>query len=257
VGDNLSRAVQAFQLKSGLDPHGNLDEATLARLSASSNQPVLITYTIAAQDVSGPFTPHIPEQLEKMAELERLDYTGPLELLAEKFHVDEGLLARLNPGKRFDQAGTVIVVPNVRQRPPAAKAARVEVRKRDRSVRVLTREGDLAAVFPASIGSDERPAPSGKRIVTRVVLNPPYTYDPAFGFPGVRTTQRIRIAPGPNSPVGSVWIGLNERSYGIHGTAEPAQVGKVHSHGCVRLTNWDATLLARMVSRGTTVVFMD
>lgn len=257
MSDNLSRAVRAFQHKSGLEPHGHLDETTLSRLSARSNEPVLIPYTIAARDVSGPFTPHIPEQLEKMAELDRLDYREPLELLAEKFHADERLLARLNPDKRFDQAGTVILVPNVRQRPPAVKAATVEVRKRDRSVRVLTREGDLAAIFPASVGSDERPAPSGRRIVTRIVLNPPYTYDPAFGFPGVRATQKLRIAPGPNSPVGSVWIGLNERSYGIHGTAEPSQVGKVNSHGCVRLTNWDAASLARMVSRGTTVVFME
>src|SRR4029077_6097256 len=122
-------------------------------------------------------------------------------------------------------------------------------------VRVLAKDGALLASYPASVGSEEKPAPSGMLKVVRVGRNPTYTYDPEFKFRGVKANEKLHIAPGPNNPVGLVWIALNEKSYGIHGTPEPSKVGKTESHGCVRLTNWDALALAKLVRKGMPVEF--
>ena len=100
-------------------------------------------------------------------------------------------------------------------------------------------------------------APTGTLKITRVARYPVYYYSPRFNFAGVKAEKRLKIAPGPNNPVGSVWMNLNARTYGIHGTAEPSKVGKAASHGCVRLTNWDALALAKMVRKGMPVEFMD
>ena len=124
-------------------------------------------------------------------------------------------------------------------------------------MRALGPNGELVAVYPASIGSTEKPAPSGTYRAGRVVFNPTYTYDPIFAFKGVTTQRKVQIAEGPRNPVGSVWIDLNKPSYGIHGTAHPETIGKSDSHGCVRLTNWDATELAHLISKATVVVFLE
>jgi lipoprotein-anchoring transpeptidase ErfK/SrfK len=255
---NFANALRAFQQQNGLNASGELDAATWSRLAASA-EPVLIEYTISAADTKGPFADEIPDSYEKKAELKRLDYTGPLELLAERFHMDEDLLRQLNHGKSFDQAGTVIVVANVNVKPVALrmKAARLEVDKTRKSVRAFAADGRLLAVYPASIGGEDKPAPSGKLKVVRVARGPTYTYNPEFKFRGVKTERELKIAAGPNNPVGSVWIALNQKTYGIHGTAEPAKVGKVESHGCVRLTNWDALALANLVRKGTVAEFIE
>ena len=230
-----------------------------ATSEAREGEPALIEYKISTADTKGPFAEEIPESYEKKAELKRLDYTGPLELLAERFHMDEDLLRQLNRGKSFDRAGTVIVVANVSVKPVAlrTKVGKLEVDKTRKSVRVLAPDGKLLAAYPASIGSEEKPAPSGKLKVVRVARGPTYTYNPEFKFRGMKADRELKIAAGPNNPVGSVWIALNEKSYGIHGTAEPAKVGKVDSHGCVRLTNWDVLALARLVRKGTVVEFIE
>jgi len=145
----------------------------------------------------------------------------------------------------------------VKQDAPKAKAAKIEVDKANRLVRVFNQGGKLIAVYPASIGSEEKPAPTGSFRITRIVRNPVYVYDPKFNFRGVSAKEKLKIAPGPNNPVGLIWMSLNEKTYGIHGTPEPAKVGKAASHGCVRLTNWDAIALAAMVKKGTTVQFLD
>jgi lipoprotein-anchoring transpeptidase ErfK/SrfK len=106
------------------------------------------------------------------------------------------------------------------------------------------------------VGSTERPAPSGRRKVTSVSKNPTYRYNPDYAFPSVRTRQPFAIKPGPNNPVGLVWIALSEKGYGIHGTPEPSKISKSESHGCVRLTNWNALQLASMVRKGTQVDFI-
>ena len=257
-GENFVNALRAFQERNGLTASGELDAPTWDKLKQDSS-PVLIEYTITRQDIAGPFAEEIPASYEKKAELKRLDYTGVAEMLAERFHMDEDLLEQLNRGKSFDEAGTVIVVANVNVKPVAltTKIGKLEVDKTRKSVRVLAPDGKLIALYPASVGSEEKPAPSGTLKVVRVARGPTYTYNPDFKFKGVKADREIKIAPGPNNPVGAVWIALNQKTYGIHGTSEPSKVGKVELHGCVRMTNWDALALAKMVRKGTPVVFVE
>ena len=256
-GDNVKKAISAFQERNGLKSSGRLDQETWNKLNEASQDPALTDYTITDEDVKGPFSENIPAKMEEQADLDRLGYTSPVELLAEKFHMSEALLKTLNKGKSLDQAGTVITVANVadvgEQR--KAKASKLEVDKRRRELRALDKDGKLIATYPASIGSKEKPAPSGTLKVTNVARNPTYTYNPKYEFKGVKAKEKFTIKPGPNNPVGLVWIALTGEGYGIHGTPEPDKVGKTASHGCVRLTNWDAMELASMVDKGTTVEF--
>jgi lipoprotein-anchoring transpeptidase ErfK/SrfK len=257
-GDNFENALRGFQKKNALGETGKLDKATWDKLTQGT-EPALIEYTITAADVKGPFAEEIPNKLVDKAKLKRLDYTSAAEMLAERFHMDQDFLEALNRGKALDKAGTSITVANVNVKPVSlgAKAVKLEVDKGNGVVRVLAKDGALLAAYPASVGSEEKPAPSGTLKVVRIARNPTYTYDPAFKFRGVKADEKLHIAAGPNNPVGSVWIALNEKSYGIHGTSEPSRVGKVDSHGCVRLTNWDALALAKMVKKGTVVEFID
>src|SRR5262245_2131895 len=257
AGGNFVNALRAFQQQNRMKESGELDPPTWSKLVETSADPALSDYVITDDDAKGPFVEEIPDGFEKKAELKRLAYTGPEQLQAEKVHMDEDLLEQLNTGKALDRPGTSIVVANVTQTPPKIQVQRVVVEKNQRSVRAFDREGKQVGFYPASIGSEEKPAPTGTFKITRVVRDPVYFYNPKFQFRGVRAKQKLKIAPGPNNPVGSVWMNLNERSYGLHGTAEPAKVGKTYSHGCVRMTNWDAQKLATMVKKGTKVEFVD
>ena len=256
ASENFANALRAFQHQNGTPETGDLDEATWAIIK-TSEAPAMVEYTISKADVQGPFVPELPDSLDKMVTLTQLAYTGPRERLAERFHMDEGLLADLNPDTAFDKPGTRIVVADVKRRLPTSAVVKIEVDKPNHVIRAFEAGGKLVGVYPASIGSAEKPAPSGTLHITRIIRNPVYYYDPRFNFPGVEAKTRLKIAPGPNNPVGAVWMNLNARSYGIHGTAEPEEVGKAGSHGCVRLTNWDAWALATMVKRGTVVQFIE
>jgi len=258
-GDNVRNALKAFEKARGLNADGVLDEEVWAKLNEVSPDPVLVEYKIAGDDVKGPFA-KIPDKMEAKADLARLAYSGPEELLAEKFHMDLDLLKALNPGKRLDKAGASILVANVAGPAAAAdpgKAARIEIAKKERVLRALAEDGSTLAVYPASIGSKDKPAPTGTYTVQAVVRNPDYTYNPDYAFKGVKAKEKFQIKPGPNNPVGTVWIDLSVESFGIHGSPEPDTVGKAYSHGCARLTNWDAEELARMVKKGTPVTFLD
>jgi lipoprotein-anchoring transpeptidase ErfK/SrfK len=256
-GENVRKAIAAFQQLHGLDPSGKLDQETWNELTQNANEPVITEYEISEKDVKGPFAKTIPQKLEQKARLDHLSYTSPLELLGEKFHVDPKLLKQLNPGKNFDQAGTSILVPNVGAREQPGNVATIEIDKSTRAVRALGGNGELVAFYPASIGSEEKPAPSGAFKVRRIAQNPTYHYDPKFKFKGVHVNHKLTVASGPNNPVGVVWIDLTKDSYGIHGTPDPEHIGKTYSHGCIRLTNWDALDLAKRVRKGTRVAFVD
>ena len=263
-GENFQNALSAFQKRNALNQSGKLDKETWAKLVQNS-EPVLIEYTISAADLKGPFADEIPVKYAERAKLKRLDYTSAPEMLAERFHMDQEFFEELNRGKKLDQAGTALLVANVNVKPAAIgakagkleKAAKIEADKQNSIVRVLAKDGALLATYPASIGSEAKPAPSGTLKVVRIARNPTYTYDPEFKFRGVKAEEKLHMAPGPNNPVGSVWIALDQKSYGMHGAAEPSKVGKIGSHGCVRMTNWDALALAKMVRKGMPVQFID
>jgi lipoprotein-anchoring transpeptidase ErfK/SrfK len=256
MGDNVRKALAAFQRENGLEESGRVDRATWDKLVATSEKPILTEYDITKEDVNGPFVESIPAQLERQKELDRLSYTGPRELLAEKFHMDEDLLRALNPGTSFEKPGTRIVVANVGER-KEARAAKVIVDKKRRSVEAVDKNERLIAFFPATIGSGQDPAPDGTYEVRRIAKDPTYHYHPDLNFKGVKSKTKFKIAAGPNNPVGKVWIDLSKENYGIHGTPEPAKISKSFSHGCIRLTNWDALALAEMVRKGTPVEFIN
>jgi lipoprotein-anchoring transpeptidase ErfK/SrfK len=275
-GDNYRRAVRAFQQANNLPATGILDPATWKALILGASEPALKSYTITDADLAGPFDKQIPVGLEQMAELPGLSYTSPLAELAEKFHMNMEFLRKLNPRTDFKHSGQEIVVadvkplnlragrdtfeaipPNNTEGAANESAATIVVDKPARNVRAYDKEGKLLAYYPATIGSEEKPAPSGAFKVRDVSWNPDYVYDPKFAWKGVNVRHKLTIRPGPNNPVGLVWIDLTAPTYGIHGTPEPANIGKTESHGCIRLTNWDAVDLAAMVRPGTVVKFED
>jgi lipoprotein-anchoring transpeptidase ErfK/SrfK len=256
-GDNFRKALAAFQKSEGLKPSGRLEADTFDRLTQTTDAPAIVEYQITDDDVKGPFIERIPRRMEEMARLSHLSYTSPAELLSEKFHVSPGLLKELNPRQPLDRAGVTIMVPNVLNVRGDGEAAKVEVDKAEKTVRALDRNGALLAFYPATIGSEEKPAPSGSYRIRSVSRNPTYHYDPKFHFKGIKTNKPFTIKAGPNNPVGMVWIDLSKPSYGIHGTPEPSKIGKTESHGCIRLTNWDALDLAGRVKKGVQVAFLD
>lgn len=219
-------------------------------LETDTATPHLVDYTITAQDLAGPFTPEIPEDMMAKAKLPALGYTSPLEMLGERFHSSPALLQKLNPQATFARAGERIRVPNVHSEPPG-KAASLVVDATGSSVTVKDGQDKVLAVYPATTGSEHDPLPVGRWKVNGVSRNPHFNYNPDLFWDAEEGHGKTRIPPGPNNPVGVVWIDLSKPHYGIHGTPEPSTIGKTQSHGCIRLTNWDAEELAGMVAAGT------
>jgi lipoprotein-anchoring transpeptidase ErfK/SrfK len=256
MGDNTVYALREFEKQSDLASDGRLDQEVWNALS-TGNPKVLVTYIVTEADTQGPFAESIPKDYAAMAELDSLSYTSVEELLGEKFHLDIALLKALNPGARLGHPGEKIVVPNVVNVVPEGEVANIEIDKAQGVLRGYGREGKLLVVYPASIGSEENPSPRGKMTVKGVAKNPKYSYRPDKNFQQQGNLGPLTLPPGPNGPVGSIWIDLTKETYGIHGTADPELVGKTLSHGCVRLTNWDAEELGRLVKFGTKVSFLE
>jgi lipoprotein-anchoring transpeptidase ErfK/SrfK len=253
-GKNSREALAAFQAARGLAPGARSRKALLLALGAGSVKPVVM-YTITPVDAAGPFNKTIPEDAAEQAKLPGLYYTSVLEELGEKFHSAPALLKRLNPGAHFT-AGQHIRVPNVLGAEPArAGAVKVVVSKKASVLTVYDQKGQMIFYAPVTSGSIHDPLPIGSWEITEVRRNPIYNYNPDLFWDANPANATAKIAAGPNNPVGVVWIGLNLPHYGIHGTPEPAEIGHSQSHGCVRMTNWDATSVAGLVKDGTTVVF--
>ncbi len=287
AGANLRRAATAFQSAHGVPASGAVDDQTWAKLlEISAVTEPLITYEIAAADVAGPFVEKIPADLVEQSKLKALGYTSPLEALAERFHASQALLKSLNPGATFG-AGERIMVPNVVEPvdaapvpeargttgtapartartgratgtaprdPEPAPTAIIYVRKATSSLTV-EEGGRVAFHAPVTVGSEHDPLPVGSWKVTTVQRMPAFHYNPDLFWDANPAHSRARIPAGPNNPVGVVWIDLTKEHYGIHGTPEPGRVGHTESHGCIRLTNWDALRVARWAKKGTTVIF--
>lgn len=255
LGGNVTKAVEAWQQATGetLDP--NDTDGILERLRLNGGLPIT-SYEITAADAAGPYVASIPEDYAHKAMLPALSFTSTSEALAERFHMDEAYLRELNPGVDFTVPGTVIKVVN----PGAIRkgtVTRIVADKARKQVFAYDAGGTLLAAYPATIGSSDTPSPSGTVTVERIAFNPGYTYNPKINFKQGNNDKVLTLQPGPNGPVGTVWIALSKPTYGIHGTPEPSKIGKTQSHGCIRLTNWDATELGKMVSKGVTVEFID
>lgn len=259
AGLNLQRALTAFQQANGLQVTGQLDSATWQALSERMvGQPPLVGYTITADDVDGPFTPDIPSDLMRQATLRALGYRTPLEALAEKFHASPALLQRLNPAATFKRAGEEIRVPNVEvvdRRTGTRPAVTIYVTTATSALTVEDEAGTLLFHAPVTSGSEHDPLPIGSWKVTTVQRMPAFNYNPDLFWDADPSHAKARIAPGPNNPVGTVWIDLTKEHYGLHGTPEPSRIGHTQSHGCVRLTNWDIERVARWAVPGTPVIF--
>lgn len=259
-GSNFTRALAAFRDAHGLKSRGDMDQDTWRALVAGpvGAAPAAQTYTITPEDAARPFAANVGEDLVKLAALPAgPGFTSPLEALAERFHMSQGLLKALNLGVDFALAGTKLAV--VDSTAPAFRkgdVGAIEISKADASALAYDKDGKLVASYPATVGSTERPSPSGVHKVNGVAEHAAYVYDPAKMDWGPASHGKLRIKPGPNSPVGVAWIDLNAPGYGIHGTPDPDKIGKTTSHGCVRLTNWDAEALAAGVKPGTKVTFI-
>jgi lipoprotein-anchoring transpeptidase ErfK/SrfK len=257
-GENAKKAVRAFAEAQQLPSSDGVTDDVWKKLTAD-DRPVIASYTIAEKDVAGPFLRKLPTKMEKMKDIPHLSFTSAREGLAEKFHMSEQLLAALNPRQHFDHAGDTIVVVDTGSGQPGAseKADRVEVDKSRQTVKLFDKANALIGFYPATVGSEEKPSPLGTLKVTEISRNPTYRYNPDYHFKGVHSRRPFKIRPGPNNPVGTVWINLSAEGYGIHGTPFPGKVSKAASHGCVRLTNWDAERVATQISKGTPVTFLD
>ncbi len=247
-GSNLQKTVTAYQNERQLPASGSVDAATWASLNADQ-APQLISYSITPDDEKGPFI-QIPKEMVKQAALPAMGYTSPLQELSDRFHTTSQLLQALNPGADFTQAGQQLMVPNALVMPPGP-AANIYVSKSESSVRATGPDGRLLAFYVATIGSDHDPLPVGDWKVTWIKRDPVFHYDSKLFWDAHKPDEKADIKPGPNNPVGVVWINLSKEHYGIHGTPDPSLVGHAQSHGGLRLTNWDALELSTMVKPGT------
>ncbi|MGP5201434.1 L,D-transpeptidase family protein [Psychrobacter aquimaris] len=249
-GKNTRKAMQAFQQANGLAVTDTLNNETWQALTKDEKlmvQPVLVSYQITDADVTIKTT-EIPAGAEAKSKLEGLYYENITEALAEKFHISENYLKALNPKASFI-AGETITVYNPGN-PNTKPVSRVVADKVTETLYAYDDKGNLVASYPTTVGSTATPSPTGIHKVEVKVHEPNYTYTAKDGSKSI-------LPPGPNNPVGSVWIGLSKPSYGIHGSPDPDRISRQASAGCIRLTNWDALALLGVIQNGATVEFKE
>lgn len=277
-GASLTTAVRGFQRANSLTESGRIDEPTRAALARWDRIPSTRTITIDAAFAAGPFVGRVPREPEAQARLSALGYADLAEKLAERYHTTPDTIRALNPSPGFAlRQGAQVVVPNVAGGPIGTeasedagwrttlaalgvageqpRAARVVVDKSEKVLMAYDSDNRLIAQFPATMGSRRDPLPLGQWEIRGIAHNPPFHYNPDLFWDADPGDRRLTLPPGPNSPVGVVWIDLSREHYGIHGTPEPQTIGRTESHGCIRLTNWDAARLAQMVRSGVVAIF--
>jgi lipoprotein-anchoring transpeptidase ErfK/SrfK len=274
IGANTRRAVEAYRQQNGRDP-------------VAAPQPVM-QYRITSEDVAGPFVERIPSDLMEQSKLPALGYRSVVEALSERFHTTPELLQWLNPSATFAADTTIHVpgvepqmipaaVPTAQNDAPRARATGtsggaaastgsqqdvkpdviVRVSRSAKSLTVTAADGKILFFAPVTTGSDNDPLPIGEWTVNGVQHNPSFKYNPDLFWDADPGHTKATVPPGPNGPVGVVWIDISKEHYGLHGSPEPSQIGRTESHGCVRLTNWDALRVAALVKHGTRVVFAE
>ena len=251
-GGNTDTAIRYFREAHGMSASGGVDTKFLEALFDETGGDIFRTYTVTEKDVAGSFD-KMPDEFPQMAEMDKLGYETPLEMLAERFHMDRDFLKALNPDADFGKAGTKLVIVSHGDGAVQGEVAKIEVRGGDDRLVVMDDVGKILATYPATIGSTRFPSPSGTMKVTAIAPAANYTFKGDVQEWGPEGTYIL--PPGPNNPVGGTWIDLAKDGYGIHGSPDPQLIGKTASHGCVRLTNWNAAALAKAVSQGVTVTF--
>ncbi|MBL0922929.1 MAG: murein L,D-transpeptidase [Sphingomonadaceae bacterium] len=277
-GDSLKIALRGFQAANNLEETGKFDAETKAALGRAPSVPVTRRVIIPASFAQQQFFPDLPKDAADQAKLPALGYRNLVEALAERFHTTPETLVALNSSDTSIGAGKSIIVPNIADvMPPRAEdkvrgwdvtlamlgvaaeqpeVVRLVVDKSAGWLRAFGEDDRLIAQFPVTTGSEKDPLPLGNWTVKGVARNPDFHYNPELFWDVSDNKEKQILKPGPNSPVGVVWIDLSKPHYGVHGTSEPATIGRVQSHGCVRLTNWDAAKLAGMVKPGVKVEFV-
>ena len=278
-GQSTTLALKGFQAANGLIQSGEWDQPTQQAMAKWANLPATRMVIIPAEFAKGPFYPDLPKDASEQAKLPALGYRNIMEALAERFHTTPEALAALNPRDTKVGAGAIIRVPNIANVDPSKlgkddrgwnrtlqllgvspeqpSAARLVVDKSDAALRAYDANGTLIAQFAATMGSEHDPLPIGEWKIQGVSHNPDFHYNPKLFWDVSDSKKEQLLPPGPNGPVGVVWLDLSKEHYGIHGTSEPQTIGRAQSHGCVRLTNWDAARLAQMVSPGTPAIFQE
>ncbi len=255
-GMNTLKAIASFQQMNGLKPTGELTKETWDTLvSQQGSKPAFIEYTITEADIKGPYAASIPHDYALQSKMKGLYYTRTTEMFGEKFHMDEEFLKKLNPKATFKKVGEKILVTNIRNDLPE-NIHLIVAHKGAKQLYLFNAQNQMVGSFPATIGSTDTPSPTGTYKVTGVAPNPWYSYSPSNFVQG-KNLKPLSLPPGPNAPVGNIWIGLSKKSFGIHGTPNPSMISKSASHGCIRLTNWDANDLGRKVKSGVTVKFLE
>ncbi|WP_443030646.1 L,D-transpeptidase family protein [Sphingomonas sp. RT2P30] len=278
-GQSLTAALKGFQESHDLPVTGLVDEATLVELDKYQGLRATRTLRLTAEALSGPFVNPLPKSPAEQAKLTTLAYRSAMEKLAEMFHTTPAVLVALNGPDTPLRPGTAVVFPNALPtsrdydaKLPAAwrktladlnvdaqqpHGTQVVVDKSDQVLRVLDAQGKLVAQFTATMGSEHDPLPLGRWKIQGFTYNPPFHYNPALFWDARKSAKEALLPPGPNGPVGVIWLDLSKPHYGIHGTPEPSTIGRAESHGCIRLTNWDAARLSLMIKPGTPAIFQE
>jgi lipoprotein-anchoring transpeptidase ErfK/SrfK len=257
-------------------------------LDLASVDPVFISYTVTDADLKN--IGEVPDSVPAQAKQKSLPYKSAAEAIGEKFHTDVDFLAELNPGKtKSIKAGDTLTVPNVepfefsevKDIKPGSDIAANEVDEEADAKKGKGKEGKkggdepvpttsvkidvksemlavyeadkLIAAYPVTIGSAQTASPVGEWKVRAIAKMPNFRYDKAMLNKGERSSDFHLLPPGPNNPVGVMWIALNKKGIGLHGTSDPDAIGRSASHGCVRLANWDVVRLAGKVKTGVPV----
>ncbi|HEX7655402.1 MAG TPA: L,D-transpeptidase family protein [Sphingomonas sp.] len=278
-GMSLTAAIKGFQESRGLKKTGEVDAPTLAALKPYEGWTPTKTLVLSKQALAGPYINPIPHGEDQQAKLPGLYYRSPMEKLAEMFHTTPAVLMALNSPSTQLTPGTRVVFPNAlptsRDYPSdlpqqwrytlnglnvdanEPKAAKIVVDKSDSVLKVFDDSDKLVAQFQVTTGSTHDPLPIGHWKINGPDYNPKFAYNPKLFWDAKASDSKAMLPPGPNGPVGVVWLDLSKPHYGIHGTPEPSLIGRTESHGCVRLANWNAARLALMVKPGTPVVFQE